>query len=164
MRSRYATATCYWLLLGENWIDAKNDDGSLRLEEENDFVLREIALAFQREKAVIPVLVEKAEIPKEPDLPPLLKGLFRQQVQQIDPENFTRDVGYLCDVLESMPLPIAAPNRLDIIIENELRGQEYTIGKMFYSEELWEKYGIEGEYSEEDGRRLEEIYSNALFS
>jgi len=151
-------------IIGEKWIDAKNDDGSLRLEEENDFVLREIALAFQREKAVIPVLVEKAEIPKEPDLPPLLKGLFRQQVQQIDPKNFTRDVGSLCDILESMPLPIAAPNRLDIIIENELRGQEIRIHEMFHSPELWEKYGIQGEYSEEDGRRLEGIYSDALFS
>ena len=66
-------------IIGERWIGARDADGSRRLEKESDFVRIEIASALTQGKRVIPVLVNKAEMPRADELPPSLKPLAPQR-------------------------------------------------------------------------------------
>src|SRR5215475_10550183 len=51
-------AKCSVLLavIGLNWLDARDDDGNRRLDDENDFVRIEIASALRRDIPVVPIL------------------------------------------------------------------------------------------------------------
>jgi hypothetical protein len=62
-------------LIGPEWLDARGDDGSRRLDDPEDFVRREIALALERGKKVIPVLFEDIPFPPRARLPDPLKAL-----------------------------------------------------------------------------------------
>ena len=65
-------------IIGPNWVDARADDGSRRLEDDNDFVRIEIATALARGIPVIPVLLEGTKVPRADQLPSDLKGLVRR--------------------------------------------------------------------------------------
>ena len=78
-------------IIGEDWIDARDDDGNRRLEKDSDFVRIEIASALQLGKRVIPVLVNKAEMPRADELPPSLKPLARRNAVAIRPTRFKAD-------------------------------------------------------------------------
>jgi hypothetical protein len=67
-------------LIGPSWIDAKDQAGRRRLEQENDFVRQELALALQcrasdPSKRVIPVLFDETRVPAAELLPPDLATL-----------------------------------------------------------------------------------------
>ena len=69
-------------LIGKNWLDAKNDSGTRRLDDPMDFVRLETASALKRDIPVIPVLVRGASMPHAEDLPEDLKELaFRNGVE-----------------------------------------------------------------------------------
>lgn len=57
-------------LIGDDWIGATSSDGTRRLDDPTDFVCLEISSALERGIPVIPVLVGKASMPAEEDLPP----------------------------------------------------------------------------------------------
>jgi hypothetical protein len=74
-----AVSKCDVLLaiIGEQWLDSRHTDGpnqgQRRLDEPGDFVRTEIQVALSRGIPVIPVLVGKATMPREGDLPEGLK-------------------------------------------------------------------------------------------
>ena len=77
-------ASCGVLLaiIGKNWLDAKDLTGRPRLENPSDFVRLETASALKRDIPVIPVLVQRAAMPNEDQLPPELAELaFRNCVE-----------------------------------------------------------------------------------
>jgi hypothetical protein len=81
---------CHVLLavIGDQWLSIENDKGEPRLFEPIDFVRIEIESALKREIPVIPLLVGKAAMPAENDLPAGLKDLpFREGIQ-IRPEPY----------------------------------------------------------------------------
>lgn len=74
-----AVSDCDALLaiIGDQWLESQRDDGTRRLSNPDDLVRIEIESAFQRSIPVIPVLVGRARIPNEDDLPDSLKRLVR---------------------------------------------------------------------------------------
>ena len=62
-------------LIGPEWLDVCGDDGGRRLDDADDFVRREIALALELGKKVIPVLFDDTPVPSAEQLPDLLKPL-----------------------------------------------------------------------------------------
>src|SRR5262245_21679622 len=58
------------VLIGRTWLNSLDDDGNRRLDDPNDYVVREVAGALERATRVIPVLVDGAEMPERKDLPP----------------------------------------------------------------------------------------------
>ncbi len=83
-----AVAQCDVLLavIGEQWLDPRLKDGpnqgQRRLDDATDFVRIEIVSALERGIPVIPVLVGKASMPREADLPDCLKKLaFRNAAE-----------------------------------------------------------------------------------
>ena len=64
-------------LIGSRWLDAQKDNGSRRLDDPDDYVRQEIALALERDKQVIPVLLGNVSMPKADSLPEPLKPFSR---------------------------------------------------------------------------------------
>src|SRR5262245_30179670 len=53
------------VVIGPNWLDAREDTGKRRLDDPRDFVRIEVEAALRRDVRVIPVLVDGASMPDE---------------------------------------------------------------------------------------------------
>ena len=82
-------------LIGPRWLTAADDQGQPRLEDENDFVRLEIETAFKRNVRTIPVLVERAAMPRAKDLPQPLRPLTMRQAIELADTRWDYDVGKL---------------------------------------------------------------------
>jgi tetratricopeptide (TPR) repeat protein len=78
-------------VIGNNWLDSKDDHGDRRLDNPEDFVRMEIGAALKREIRVIPVLVDGALMPRSTDLPEDLKALVRHNALPITDTSFDGD-------------------------------------------------------------------------
>ncbi len=87
-------------VIGPRWLAAKDDQGRMRLEDENDFVRLEIATALERQVRTIPVLVERATMPRQQDLPAPLKPLARLQAIELSDTRWDYDVSKVVDALK----------------------------------------------------------------
>ena len=66
-------------VIGNQWMDILEQ----RLNEPNDFVRIEVQAALEREIPVVPVLVGKASVPIEKNLPPELAGLSYRNAAEV---------------------------------------------------------------------------------
>jgi hypothetical protein len=60
-------------VIGRHWLDARDDAGHRRLENDDDYVVVEVAEALARNICVIPVVVDGAEMPRPHQLPDRLQ-------------------------------------------------------------------------------------------
>lgn len=83
IRLRLGDARVVVAVIGESWLDARDDAGHRRLDDPADYVRRELAQALaDRRIRVIPVLIGEARLPQAAELPPDLQPLcFRQCVR-----------------------------------------------------------------------------------
>jgi hypothetical protein len=79
-------------LIGPNWLDARDENGTRRLDDSNDFVRIEISAALQRNIPVIPILLDGATIPKASQLPEDLKELASRNGLDIRHASFHDDM------------------------------------------------------------------------
>jgi hypothetical protein len=79
------------VIIGPNWLRAKDKTGQRRLNQPDDFVAIEIATALTRDIRVIPVLVDGVRMPKASELPDTLKPLARRQAAGLRNANFGQD-------------------------------------------------------------------------
>jgi TIR domain/NB-ARC domain len=86
-------------LIGPTWSTITDRRGRRRLDSPDDFVVREIRTALEREIHVIPVLVDGAVMPDRDDISGL-KGLARRNAVRLDHETFRSDVVPLLDAVE----------------------------------------------------------------
>jgi hypothetical protein len=93
-------------VIGTNWLTSKDDQGDRRLDDPQDFVRMEIATALSRDIRVIPVLVDKALMPRSTDLPDNLKPLVRRNALQISGTSFDGDcqrlIATIKEILKAM--------------------------------------------------------------
>ena len=93
------------VVIGPNWLDSRNIDGVRRLDDPDDFVRREIALALNGNAVVIPVLVGGAVMPVEADLPAELAGLARRNSLTLSDADWGAGEARLVEALERLFLP-----------------------------------------------------------
>jgi tetratricopeptide (TPR) repeat protein len=91
LNSQVAECDAMLVVIGPNWLNAKDESGGRRLDNPDDFVALEIAAALARDIPVIPVLVDGARMPKESELPDSLKLLHRRQAVEVRHGYFGRD-------------------------------------------------------------------------
>jgi tetratricopeptide (TPR) repeat protein len=95
------------VVMGANWLNAKDEAGQLRLHQPDDFVAIEIAAALVRDIRVIPVLVDGAKMPKVSELPETLKLLARRQAVEVRQQHFGRDAEALVErIREALGGPV----------------------------------------------------------
>jgi hypothetical protein len=94
-----AVGKCSVLLavIGDDWLVVTDHQGRRRLDDSNDYVQIEIATALQRHIPVVPVLVEKASMPRPEELPQPIQDLaFRNGIQVRPDPDFHNDIDRLC--------------------------------------------------------------------
>jgi hypothetical protein len=87
------------VLIGRRWLNAADEKGGQRLGDEGDFVRIEIQTALERKLRTIPVLVDRATLPRLQDLPEPLRPLGRIQAIELSDTRWDYDVGLLVQSL-----------------------------------------------------------------
>lgn len=98
------------VVMGPNWLAAKDGHGRRRLDDSSDFVRLEIAGALAREIRVIPILVDGATAISAAELPDDLKLLARRQAIEVRHDRFGSDADQLAETLRVLILapPVSA--------------------------------------------------------
>ncbi len=93
------------VLIGNNWLDARTENGRRRLDEPNDYVRLEIASALSKSIPVIPILLDGAKMPLSSDLPDDLNQLAFRQSARVDHETFANDLSSIAKSLSGIVRP-----------------------------------------------------------
>lgn len=108
-----AVGSCEILIavIGRNWLSGTGRNTG-PLDNPNDFVRLEIATALNRDIRVIPVLVQRATMPKPQDLPDDLSKLSRRNAMELSDLRWRYDVDQLVAALERILAQRKAAARL----------------------------------------------------
>jgi hypothetical protein len=113
---RWGVEECVVLLalIGPEWLDVRSDNGGRRLDDADDFVRREIALALEKSKKVIPVLFDDAPVPSADQLPNPLKALANRDALTLRGKTYEyqtqrRELVRLLAKVPGMPQPLPEP-------------------------------------------------------
>jgi hypothetical protein len=88
-------------IIGDHWLDARDDTGRRRLDDPQDFVRAEIESALEQDIPVIPLLVRGAQMPEAENLPASLRTLVYKNGIPIRPDpDFHRDMDRLISALD----------------------------------------------------------------
>ena len=89
------------VVIGDQWVTITDNNGNRRLDDIRDFVRIEIESALRRNIPVIPLLVRRATMPLEEQLPTEIKGLaFRNGIQIRPDPDFHNDMERLISALD----------------------------------------------------------------
>jgi len=103
LNSQLAVCDVVLVVIGPNWLDAKDETGKRRLDNPDDFVVVGIKGALARDIRVIPVLVDGTQMPKESELPDPVKALVRCEPVEMRNAHFDQDAEAL---IEKMRKPL----------------------------------------------------------
>jgi TonB family protein len=93
------------VMIGPEWLDAKDERGGRRLQDPSDFVRIETASALKRDIPVVPVLVRGAKMPSSEQLPDELKELAYRNCIELTHARWKSDIGLLVEALgHSLPV------------------------------------------------------------
>jgi len=98
IRARLASAQAVLVLIGPRWAGGEAP-GQRRIDEEDDFVRLEVAVALDSGARVVPVLLPGAEMPAEADLPLPLVPLARRHALSLSDAHWDADIGGLADAI-----------------------------------------------------------------
>lgn len=87
-------------VIGHQWEAVVDKDGKQRLSRPDDLVRLEIETAIKRGIRIIPLLIDRAEMPNAQDLPPTMSALARRNALTIRHETFKEDMGRLLRAIE----------------------------------------------------------------
>jgi hypothetical protein len=83
------------VVIGRSWLMASTEDGVRRLDLADDFVRLEVESAFRCGIRVVPLLVQGASMPSEPELPDSLRPLSRRNAVTLHDTQWSRDLDHL---------------------------------------------------------------------
>lgn len=95
-------------MLGPEWLQAIDEQGRRRLDNETDYVRLEIAAALRRDIPVVPVLLRGAKMPRTEQLPPEIADLAYRNAVELTHVRWKSDVQLLLKALWPMVEPGAA--------------------------------------------------------
>src|SRR5215213_1678484 len=90
------TDSALLVLIGRDWANVKDGQGRRRLENPSDGVRLEITDGLKDGAAIIPVLLENAQMPDETELPPELQGLVEFNALKLRDGDWQHDVEIIC--------------------------------------------------------------------
>lgn len=92
------------VVIGQRWLDCRDEHGRRRLDDPQDYVHAEIATALGKSPGitVIPVLVHGAQMPREEDLPADLAALSRRNALIVPDERWRPEMDRLVERLEGL--------------------------------------------------------------
>src|SRR5271166_1710498 len=109
LESQVAQCDAMLAVIGNGWLNAKDERGTRRLEDPRDFVRIEIESALRLGKRVIPVLVHEARMPHPEELPEAIRPLAARNAVRLTHERFRADVDGLIKALRGSTKEIVPP-------------------------------------------------------
>ena len=103
IRQRLAGAQTVVVLIGPRWAGG-GTPGTRRIDDAQDFVRLEVAVALESGAQVVPVLLPGAEMPSEASLPPPLQALARRNAMSLGDAHWDADIARLADSI-GLPKP-----------------------------------------------------------
>lgn len=91
------------VVIGSEWLQARDSAGNRRLDAPQDFVRTEIETALSHDIRVIPVLTQDTPMPTVEQLPESLATLARRNAIELSDVRWHYDLGRLLDFLETVP-------------------------------------------------------------
>jgi serine/threonine protein kinase len=104
------SSNVFLAIIGRRWLSGTHETAS-RVDDPNDFVRFEIGAALKAKILIVPVLMEKAAMPRAEDLPADLVDFTRRNAIEVSDARFRDDVKRLVEVIESI-VPAAAGARI----------------------------------------------------
>lgn len=101
IRSAIGSCDVLLLVIGDNWLD-RQADGRRRIDDDEDIVRLEVRAAIDRGIAILPVLVEDAEMPSRRELPADIAPVARYNALTLTDERWPQDLSRLADVLRGI--------------------------------------------------------------
>jgi len=105
IRTRLQGAKTVLVLIGPRWAGT-DAVGQRRIDDEQDFVRLEVAVALESGAQVVPVLLPGADMPAEASLPAPLQALARRNALSLGDAHWDADVSRLADSI-GLPKPRA---------------------------------------------------------
>jgi TIR domain-containing protein len=102
IRSVLSQSTALLVLIGKDWLEARDKNGGRRLDDAADWVRREVALGLSLGLPVVPVLFDGARMPSMQELPAELAPLAVRQGYDVNGSYFDRDANDLARKLEEI--------------------------------------------------------------
>lgn len=109
LRERVADCEVLLVVVHRGWADARGATGERRLDDETDWVRREIDQALHTGKTVIPLLLDGAEPPRPDQLPEPIRDLAHRNAQSLRAARHDSDLAELIAVLETVVAPTWRP-------------------------------------------------------
>ena len=103
-----AEAEVVLVVIGPNWLAARDAAGRRRLDAPKDWVRREIMLALATEVPVVPVLVGGAAMPAASELPTVLAPLAGRQAFVLSDRRWPQELDDLADQVARLSPALAA--------------------------------------------------------
>jgi hypothetical protein len=96
-------------IIGPRWLGPK-DDGKRRIDDERDWIRVEIEMALQLGIHVIPVLVERAQMPRSQEVPEGMREVTERQALVIDSgSDFHNHINRLTETIDRLPIDARVP-------------------------------------------------------
>ena len=105
LEQRLAECKVMIVLIGPNWLNSRDGQGQLRLDNPDDWVRLEIGHALKRNITVIPVRVNGVDLPPKTTLPEEIRGLLDHQAISVSTPSFRSDMAGLAKDIRSIPTP-----------------------------------------------------------
>jgi TIR domain len=102
-------------VIGPDWILARDEYGRRRIDDDDDWVRREIQAAIEHGKTVMPLLVRHARMPPPDALPSEISSLSESQAYAMRAESWSHDIEFVRRELEphlgrgATPSPVEPP-------------------------------------------------------
>lgn len=100
IESRLAGCKVMLVVIGQSWLDARDEDGTRRLDNLDDMVRIEVSAALRRDIPTIPVLVDSASMPRARQLPSDLSNLAFRNGVELRHASWGLDISVLIAALE----------------------------------------------------------------
>jgi formylglycine-generating enzyme required for sulfatase activity len=100
IEQQVASSDAMVALIEKGWAERKDEHGSRRLDNPDDFVRFEVAQALQRNIPVLPVLLDGAPMPRASELPAQMLALTLFQAMPMRAESVVRDADAIAQRLQ----------------------------------------------------------------
>ncbi|MGI9001794.1 MAG: TIR domain-containing protein [Pseudonocardia sp.] len=94
------------VIIHPQWLTSCNTDGSRRIDDEHDWVRRELVLALQARKKIIPILLDNTSMPAREELPKSIQPLVEWQAYRIRTDSRDGDIETLISQVKRLVAPI----------------------------------------------------------
>lgn len=90
------------VMIGNQWLETKQEAGKRRLDNPDDYVRIEIQTALRKKIQVIPILVQGVQMPSSDMLPEAIRDLSRRNAIRLNDDHWNSDCGFVAAILKNV--------------------------------------------------------------